>query len=50
MIYFFEDLGFDSDKSAMKLSFALTGLWWLGFSQYSFYYLPKGNNQINFPY
>jgi len=49
MIYFFEDLGFDSDKSAMKLSFALTGLWWLGFSQYSFYYLPKGNNQINFP-
>ncbi|GIR99720.1 MAG: hypothetical protein CM15mP102_05410 [Flavobacteriales bacterium] len=24
MIYFFEDLGFDSDKSAMKLSFALT--------------------------
>ena len=49
MIYFFEDLGFDSDKSAMKLSFALTGLWWLGFSQYSFYYLPKGNNQINIP-
>jgi MFS transporter, UMF1 family len=28
---------------AMRLSFALTGIWWLVFSQYSFYYLPKGN-------
>ncbi|WP_395075586.1 MFS transporter [Flavobacterium sp.] len=28
---------------AMRLSFALTGIWWLVFSQYTFYYLPKGN-------
>lgn len=28
---------------AMRLSFALTGIWWIVFSQYSFYYLPKGN-------
>ena len=28
---------------AMRLSFALTGVWWLGFSQYTFYHLPKGN-------
>jgi MFS transporter, UMF1 family len=27
---------------AMRLSFALTGIWWLVFSQYTFYYLPKG--------
>jgi UMF1 family MFS transporter len=29
--------------SNMRLSFALTGIWWLIFSQYTFYYLPKGN-------
>jgi MFS transporter, UMF1 family len=29
---------------AMRLSFALTGIWWLIFSQYTFYYLPKGNH------
>lgn len=28
---------------AMRLSFAMTGAWWIIFSQYSFYYLPKGN-------
>ncbi len=28
---------------AMRLSFALTGIWWLVFSQYTFYFLPKGN-------
>ena len=49
MIYFYEDFGFTSDKNAMKMSFALTGLWWLGFSQYSFYHLPKGNREINIP-
>jgi UMF1 family MFS transporter len=49
MIYFYEDFGFSSDKNAMKMSFALTGLWWLGFSQYSFYHLPKGNREITIP-
>ncbi len=29
---------------AMRLSFGLTGIWWLVFSQYTFYYLPKGNS------
>ena len=28
---------------AMRISFAMTGVWWIVFSQYSFYYLPKGN-------
>lgn len=27
----------------MRWSFVLTGIWWLVFSQYSFYVLPKGN-------
>ena len=28
--------------TAMKYSFVSVGIWWIGFSQYSFYYLPKG--------
>ena len=28
---------------AMKLSFVFTGIWWAVFSQYTFYFLPKGN-------
>ena len=31
----------------MKISFVMVGLWWAGFSQYTFHYLPK--NQIQFP-
>lgn len=29
--------------TAMKISFITVGVWWIVFSQYSFYYLPKGN-------
>ena len=28
--------------SAMKVSFVMVGVWWIVFSQYTFYYLPKG--------
>lgn len=28
---------------AMKITFVLTGIWWIAFSQYTFYHLPKGN-------
>ena len=28
---------------AMKISFITVGIWWVAFSQYSFYHLPKGN-------
>jgi len=33
--------------NAMRLSFVFTGIWWLLFSQYTFYYLPKGNKNNN---
>lgn len=34
---------------AMRISFVLTGIWWLLFSQYTFYYLPsiKSNNKLS---
>ena len=28
---------------AMRYSFIMVGIWWIIFSQYSYYYLPKGN-------
>lgn len=35
----------DADKiEMMKYSFVMVGLWWILFSQYSYYYLPKGNS------
>jgi len=36
---------------AMRYSFAMVGIWWILFSQYTYYYLPKGNSnneKINF--
>lgn len=43
MIMKYEWFGFQSPTAPTKLSFVLVGMWWAGFSQYSFYYLPKGN-------
>ncbi|NNT72157.1 MFS transporter [Flavobacterium sp. IMCC34852] len=35
----------NADKIAMmKYSFVMVGIWWILFSQYSYYYLPKGNS------
>lgn len=31
--------------NAMRLTFVFTGIWWILFSQYTFYYLPKGNRK-----
>ena len=36
--------GEDASIQAMKISFVTVGLWWIGFSQYSFYYLPSASN------
>lgn len=33
----------EGSLQAMKISFITVGLWWIGFSQYTFFYLPKGN-------
>lgn len=43
LIMFYENFGFESEDFPTRLSFILTGIWWIGFSQYSYYYLPKGN-------
>jgi UMF1 family MFS transporter len=36
-----------SKMKAMQISFVSVGVWWLVFSQYTFYYLPKGNANSN---
>ena len=35
----------EAAMKAMKYSFISVGIWWALFSQYSFFYLPKGNSQ-----
>ena len=41
-----EFFGFEASGAgsmeAMRWSFVMVGLWWMGFSQYTFYVLPKG--------
>lgn len=34
-----------AEIKAMKLSFVTVGLWWILFSQYTFFHLPKGNKR-----
>lgn len=45
MILNYESLGFESEEFPTRLSFVLTGIWWIGFSQITYYYLPKGNKK-----
>ncbi len=33
----------EASLKAMRYSFAMVGIWWIVFSQYTYYYLPKGN-------
>ena len=33
----------EASMKAMRYSFVMVGIWWIGFSQYTYYYLPKGN-------
>ncbi|MES2485310.1 MAG: MFS transporter, partial [Bacteroidota bacterium] len=35
----------DGAMQAMRISFVTVGVWWILFSQYTYYYLPKGNKQ-----
>ena len=32
---------------AMRYSFVMVGVWWILFSQYSYYFLPKGSKETN---
>ena len=36
----------EASMKAMRYSFISVGIWWSLFSQYSFYYLPKGNREV----
>lgn len=36
----------EASMKAMRYSFVSVGIWWSLFSQYSFYYLPKGNHKV----
>ena len=45
MILKYEWFGFENEAFPTRLSFILTGVWWIGFSQYTYYYLPKGNKK-----
>jgi UMF1 family MFS transporter len=49
MVLNYEFFGFESESFPTRLSFVLTGIWWIGFSQYSFYYLPKVKNDQSKP-
>jgi UMF1 family MFS transporter len=42
---FFGMEGEGAELRAMRYSFASVGIWWIVFSQYTFYYLPKGNKR-----
>lgn len=48
MILMYDTFGFESQDFPTRLSFVLTGIWWIGFSQYTYYYLPKGNKKEKF--
>ncbi|MBN9285534.1 MULTISPECIES: MFS transporter [unclassified Flavobacterium] len=44
MVMKFETFGFENQLKAMQFSFVLVGLWWMGFSQYTYRYLPDYKN------
>ncbi|WP_035695841.1 MFS transporter [Christiangramia portivictoriae] len=45
MILFHDLFGFEDEGMPTRLSFVLTGVWWIGFSQYTYHYLPEGNKK-----
>lgn len=45
MIMFHDTFGFESESLPTRISFVLTGIWWIAFSQYTYAYLPKGNRK-----
>lgn len=47
LILYYEFFGFESESLPTRISFILTGIWWIAFSQYTYSYLPKGNRKGN---
>lgn len=45
MILNYEWFGFENEGFPTRLAFVMTGIWWIGFSQITYYYLPKGNKK-----
>lgn len=45
MILKYEWFGFSNVGAPTRLAFILTGVWWIGFSQYTFFYLPSGTHE-----
>ncbi|TVZ27981.1 UMF1 family MFS transporter [Gillisia sp. Hel_I_86] len=45
LIMKYDWFGFEDPGLPTRLSFVLTGVWWIGFSQYTYKYLPKGNKK-----
>ena len=37
----------EAAMKAMRYSFVMVGVWWILFSQYTYYFLPKGNKNAN---
>lgn len=37
----------EAAMKAMRYSFVMVGVWWIVFSQYTYYYLPKGNRNAD---
>ncbi|MEW7278950.1 MFS transporter [Aquimarina sp. 2201CG1-2-11] len=48
MILKYEWFGFENEGVPTRLSFVMVGIWWILFSQYTYYYLPKGNKKDTF--
>lgn len=46
MVLYPSTFGFQDTIEPMRISFVMVGLWWAGFSQYTFYYLPKNQIQL----
>ncbi|WP_430613475.1 MFS transporter [Flavobacterium sp. JP2137] len=48
MLMNYETFGFESEMTAMRFSFLLVGIWWMGFSQYTYKHLPDFKNDKKF--
>lgn len=48
MIMGYETFGFEDNGTPTRLSFVLTGVWWIVFSQYTYMHLPAGNKEQKF--